>query len=72
MDGATVVDGSTATHVVFADASMVDDDDGIRDEEDEDDDGDDGEDGASSDGDEKMLIIPGDVDGSAVGNDSQI
>ena len=44
-----------------------------RDEEEEDGDGEDVEDGASSDGDEKMLIIPGDaVDASSVGTESQI
>ena len=51
------------TQLVFAEA-LEDGDDG-REEDDEE--GEDGEDGASSDGDEKMLIIPGDgVDASAV------
>lgn len=57
------------TQLVFADP-LEDGDDG-REEEDEE--GEDGEEGASSDGDEKMLIIPGDaVDASAVGTESQL
>lgn len=59
-----MVDG--AAHVVFADAGLMDDGDDGRDEDD------DAEDGASSDGDEKMLIIPGEVDTAAVANESQI
>lgn len=63
------VDG--ATQIVFAEP-LEDGEDG-REEEEEDAEGEDGEDGASSDGDEKMLIIPGDaVDTSTVGNESQI
>jgi hypothetical protein len=63
------VDG--ATQIVFAEP-LEEGEDG-REEEEEDAEGEDGEDGASSDGDEKMLIIPGDaVDTSAVGNESQI
>merc|ERR1712071_630682 len=60
----SVVDG--AAHVVFADAGLMDDGDDGRDDDD------DAEDGASSDGDEKMLIIPGEVDAAAVANESQI
>ena len=63
MDGSAV---EGAAHVVFADAGLIDDGDDGRDE----DDADDGEDAASSDGDEKMLIIPGDVEGAPVANDS--
>ncbi len=62
------VDG--ATQIVFAEP-LEDGEDGREEEEDAE--GEDGEDGASSDGDEKMLIIPGDaVDTSTVGNESQI
>lgn len=60
----SVVDG--AAHVVFADTGLIDDGDDGRDEDD------DAEDGASSDGDEKMLIIPGEVDAATVANESQI
>ena len=60
-----------ATQIVFAEP--LDEGEDGRDEEEEDAEGEDGEDGASSDGDEKMLIIPGDaVDASAVGAESQI
>lgn len=59
-----MVDG--AAHVVFADTGLIDDGDDGRDEDD------DAEDGASSDGDEKMLIIPGEVDAATVANESQI
>lgn len=63
------VDG--ATQIVFAEP-LEEGEDG-RDEEEEDAEGEEGEDGASSDGDDKMLIIPGDaVDPSAVGTESQI
>ncbi|XP_032792313.2 transcription factor Sp4 isoform X3 [Daphnia magna] len=63
------VDG--ATQIVFAEP-LEEGEDG-REEEEEDAEGEDGEDGGSSDGEEKMLIIPGDaVDASAVGNESQI
>ena len=70
---AVPAEGSTidADQVVFNEAAIGNadgDDDADGDAEA---DGDEGEDGASS-GDEKMLIIPGDPDGSAVGNESQL
>ena len=73
MSQAVPAEGSTidADQVVFNEAAIGNadgDDDADGDAEA---DGDEGEDGASS-GDEKMLIIPGDPDGSAVGNESQL
>jgi len=58
-----------ATQIIFAEAL----DDGEEREEEDEEGEEEGEDGVSSDGDDKMLIIPGDaVEASAVGSESQL
>ena len=68
-DGSTI---ETTDQVIFSEAILPHQNEEVREEEDEEEEEDgEAEDGASS-GDEKMLIIPGDVDGAGAGVESQM